>query len=67
MTTTLKASLIRKAIRDYNYKYDAVSGLKEIMWRCGKCGELVHRKDGIPEKCPACGAPRREFSLVEED
>ena len=31
MTTTLKASLIRKAIRDYNYQYDAISGLKELL------------------------------------
>jgi rubrerythrin len=67
MTTTLKASLIRKAIRDYNYQYDAITGLKELLWRCAKCGELIHRKDGLPEKCPSCGASRREFSLVEED
>lgn len=49
------------------YRYDAITDLTELMWRCGKCGELIHRKQGIPEKCPSCGAPRREFALVDED
>jgi rubrerythrin len=50
-----------------NYNYDAVTESTELMWRCGKCGELIHRKEGLPEKCPSCGAPQREFALVEED
>ncbi len=49
------------------YKYDAVSESTELLWRCSKCGELIHRKEGLPEKCPSCGASRREFALVEED
>jgi len=49
------------------YDYDAVTDSTELLWRCGKCGELIHRKEGLPEKCPACGAPSREFALVEED
>lgn len=50
-----------------NYQYDAVSESTELMWRCSKCGQLIHRKEGLPEKCPSCGAPQREFALVEED
>ena len=50
-----------------NYQYDAVLESTELMWRCSKCGHLVHRKEGLPEKCPSCGAPQREFALVEED
>jgi len=49
------------------YQYDAVSDLTELLWRCSKCGELIHRKEGLPEQCPSCGAPRQEFALVEED
>lgn len=50
-----------------HYNYDAVLESTELMWRCGKCGQLLHRKEGLPEKCPSCGAPQREFALVEED
>jgi rubrerythrin len=50
-----------------NYHYDAVAEFTELMWRCSKCGQLIHRKDGLPEKCPSCSAPQREFALVEED
>lgn len=49
------------------FRYDAVSESTELLWRCSKCGELIHRKEGLPEKCPSCGAPQREFALVEED
>lgn len=49
------------------YHYDAVLEETELMWRCSKCGELVHRKDGLPEHCPSCGASQNEFALVEED
>lgn len=50
-----------------NYQYDAVLESTELMWRCSNCGQLIHRKEGLPEKCPSCGAPQREFALVEED
>jgi len=49
------------------YHYDAITDDTELMWRCGKCGQLIHRKEDLPEKCPSCGAPRREFALIEED
>ena len=49
------------------YHYDAVTEETELLWRCSKCGELMHRKEGLPEHCPSCGAPRKEFALVEED
>jgi rubrerythrin len=39
----------------------------ELMWRCGQCGEMGHRKDGVPEKCPSCGASRGEIEFVTED
>ncbi len=50
-----------------NYQYNAISELTELMWRCSKCGQLIHRKEGLPEKCPSCSAPQREFALVDED
>ena len=50
-----------------NYKYDAVTEQTELMWRCTHCGELMHRKCGIPEHCPSCHGPLRDFELVEED
>lgn len=50
-----------------DYKYDAVTEQTELMWKCDLCGEMIHRKEGIPEHCPSCGAPQREFVLVEED
>jgi rubrerythrin len=65
MSTNLKFAPKIKIPHDF--KYDAVSDLRELMWRCSKCGQLIHRKEGIPEKCPACSASRREFALVEED
>lgn len=49
------------------FQYDAVSESTELLWRCSRCGELIHRKEGLPEKCPSCGAPQRDFALVEED
>jgi len=49
------------------YQYDAVLESTELMWRCSNCGELIHRKMGLPEHCPSCGASQREFALVEED
>jgi rubrerythrin len=50
-----------------DYQYDAVSEHTELMWRCSHCGELIHRKEGVPEHCPSCFGPLRDFSLVEED
>ena len=50
-----------------HFQYDAVLEATELMWRCGKCGELIHRKEGLPGQCPSCRAPQREFALVEED
>jgi len=38
-----------------------------LMWRCGECGEMDRIKDGIPESCPACGAPREAIAEVVED
>ena len=49
------------------YKYDAVTEQTELMWHCLACGELIHRKQGLPERCPSCGAPQRDFALIEED
>ena len=49
------------------YHYDAMVDQTELLWRCSKCGELMPRKNGLPDRCPSCGAPHREFALVEED
>jgi rubrerythrin len=51
----------------HQYTYDADSDLRELLWRCGQCGLLSHRKCGVPDYCPSCAAPHREFALVEED
>jgi rubrerythrin len=50
-----------------DYRYDAVTEQTELMWRCSNCGELMHRRYGLSDRCPSCGAPHREFALVEED
>lgn len=65
MTTETKA--VQKSDILKNFQYDAVLESTELMWRCSKCGQLIHRKEDLPEKCPSCGAPQREFALVEED
>ena len=65
MPTNLKFA--PKIKNPHAFEYDAVSDLRELMWRCSKCGQLIHRKEALPEKCPACAASRREFALVEED
>jgi len=67
MTTALKPVPGGKGKHPHYYQYDAVSELTELLWRCSRCGELIHRKEGLPEKCPSCSAPRQEFALVEED
>ena len=38
-----------------------------LMWRCGECGEMDELEDGLPESCPACGAPKEAISAAEED
>jgi rubrerythrin len=38
-----------------------------LMWRCTECGEMDELDDGMPESCPACGAPGEAISAVEED
>ena len=39
----------------------------ELIWRCARCGYLLPRAKGPPERCPDCGAPREEFYRVTED
>ncbi len=65
MSTTLKFESKIKIL--HNYLYDANSDSRELLWRCFTCGQLVHRKTGLPEKCPSCFSHHREFALVEED
>ncbi|WP_418279812.1 DUF7130 family rubredoxin-like protein [Halorubrum sp. DTA98] len=38
-----------------------------LMWRCSECGEMGDLEDGIPESCPACGAPEEAIAAVKED
>ncbi|MFW5919329.1 MAG: DUF7130 family rubredoxin-like protein, partial [Halanaeroarchaeum sp.] len=38
-----------------------------LMWRCDECGEMDDLEDGMPETCPACGAPREAIEKVLED
>lgn len=39
----------------------------ELIWRCGRCGFWQHRDQGLPSRCPQCGAPKEELYLVLED
>jgi len=39
----------------------------ELVWRCSRCGYLLPRAEGPPDRCPDCGAPREEFYRVTED
>lgn len=39
----------------------------EVVWRCGECGHTWEKREGTPETCPNCGAPKEAFYLVEED
>ena len=66
MTTVANKFETKLKILD-QYKYDAVTDQTELLWHCLKCGELIHRKTGLPEHCPSCGASQREFALIEED
>lgn len=38
-----------------------------LMWRCHDCGKMDELEDGMPESCPACGAPKEALSAVQED
>ncbi|GAA0511750.1 hypothetical protein SAMN04488066_10470 [Halorubrum aquaticum] len=38
-----------------------------LMWRCSECGEMGDLEGGMPDPCPACGAPEEAIVAVEED
>ena len=65
MTTALKFPTKTRLLN--HFEYDALTDQTELLWRCSHCGELIHRKDWLPGRCPSCDAPQREFNLVEED
>jgi hypothetical protein len=50
-----------------NYGYDATTDKTEILWKCLVCGELKPRNKWVLRDCPACGAKKLEFVLVDED
>jgi rubrerythrin len=50
-----------------DYSYDANKDQVEILWKCLRCGELIPRGPQPPAVCPACGAPKTEFVLLDED
>jgi rubrerythrin len=50
-----------------DYRYDAINGETEILWKCLRCGELMPRGLVVPDFCPSCGAPKTEFVLLGED
>jgi rubrerythrin len=50
-----------------NYHYDAAADKTEILWKCLDCGELKPRNDWVLGQCPACGASKLQFVLVDED
>jgi hypothetical protein len=50
-----------------NYSYDAMTDKTEILWKCLKCGELKPRNKWVLGDCPACGAKKLQFVLVNED
>jgi hypothetical protein len=39
----------------------------ELTWGCYDCGEIGPLREGLPEECPSCGAPRTELYYREED
>ncbi|MDH5543646.1 MAG: hypothetical protein OEY64_11860 [Nitrospinota bacterium] len=45
--------------------------LSPIVWKCTRCGHLEKCSDDrcqvLPDKCPACGAPREDLEVIEED
>jgi rubrerythrin len=49
------------------YTYDAPADETEILWKCLNCGELKPRNEWVLSSCPACGASKSEFVLVDED
>ena len=49
------------------YFYDARADNTEILWKCLVCGELKARNKWVLSPCPACGAPKSQFVLVDED
>jgi rubrerythrin len=50
-----------------NYTYDAPMDETEILWKCLNCGELKPRNKWVLGDCPACGAKKSQFVLVDED
>ncbi|MFB6071935.1 MAG: rubredoxin-like domain-containing protein [Halobacterium sp.] len=39
----------------------------DSLWECGECGELDELRDGLPERCPTCGAPKEQLHYRETD
>ena len=50
-----------------SYGYDAITDKTEILWKCLNCGELKPRNKWVLGDCPACGAKKSQFVLVDED
>jgi hypothetical protein len=50
-----------------NYSYDANFERTELLWKCLACGELKPRNRWVLGDCLACGAPKSQFVLVDED
>ena len=46
---------------------DVRAAATELVWRCSRCGYLLPRAEGPPDRCPDCGAPREDFYRVTED
>jgi len=42
-------------------------GEAELMWRCLNCGEMGEIDDGLPDRCPGCGAERESLMYWTED
>lgn len=40
---------------------------EETMWRCDGCGALRSLRDGLPDQCPECGAPKEQLFYWAED
>lgn len=55
------------ALENQNYTYDAREDQTEILWKCLNCGELKPRNKWMLSTCPACGALKSQFVLVDED
>lgn len=66
-TRTLPETSIEESYDSDEDIPDAGIGEGFLMWRCGECGKMGERHDGVPERCPSCDAPKEAIARTRED